>query len=162
LITELPFNLPGHIYTSPMPYGLYDHDGKIFLAYQAAQVSTVIVLASQEEMQLKAKQDLLAFYALNGMQTVYLPVQDFSTPDPDALRVALEEVVTAAKSGLNVVIHCSAGIGRTGTFVACLARQVFGISGDEAIRWVRKYIPAAVETPDQMRFVVDFQGEEAS
>ena len=158
MINELPFNLPGHIYTSVMPFGLYDQQGKVFPAYQAAQISTIVVLSSQEEMQLKAKQDLLAFYALHGLQTVYLPVKDFSTPDPDALRVAVEEVIKTANNGQNVVIHCSAGIGRTGTFAACLARQVFGISGEEAIRWVRKYIPAAVETPDQMRFITDFSG----
>lgn len=159
MIKELPFDLPGHIYTSTMPFGLYDPKGEVFSAYQAAGVAAVVVLSSQEEMISKTKQDLLAFYARNGLQTIYLPITDFSTPDVVALNTALEEVIYIAKNGQNVVIHCSAGIGRTGTFAACLAKQVFAISGEEAIRWVRKYIPAAVETPDQMRFVYDFNEE---
>ncbi len=93
MLTKLPFDLPGQIYTSRMPFGLYDPNGEVFPAYQAANIDTVLVLSSQEEMLRKAKQDLLPFYAQNGIHTIYLPIPDFSTPDSDKLTTVLDEVI---------------------------------------------------------------------
>jgi len=160
LITELPFNLPGKIYRSQMPFGLYDPNGAVYAAYQAANVTLVVVLATIEEILRKTGQDLLAFYAQEGMQVLHLPIPDFGTPDMPELRKTVSQAISAAQSGTNLAIHCSAGIGRTGLFVACIAIQLLDLSGEEAIRWTRKYIPAAVETPNQMRLVYDFREEE--
>jgi hypothetical protein len=40
--------------------------------------------------------------------------------------------------------------------LAALAKRVMGMSGPEAIAWVRDYVDHAVETPEQTRFVIDF------
>jgi protein-tyrosine phosphatase len=159
LITELPFELPGHIFVSAMPFGLYDPKGHIYPAYQQAAVQTVVVLSSLEEMLEKAGQDLRVRYLQDGLQVIYLPIEDFDVPDGDSLQTALDEVISLGRDGQNIAIHCSAGIGRTGLFASCLAKQLQNCSGEEAIRWVRKFIPAAVEMPDQMRFVYDFRRE---
>ena len=53
------------------------------------------------------------------------------------------------------VIHCSDWVGRTGLFVACLTRRILGLSGEDAIRWVRRFIPGAVETPEQRQLVIN-------
>jgi hypothetical protein len=37
-----------------------------------------------------------------------------------------------------------------------MARQLLGLSGDEAIRWVRQYIPGAVETELQEELVNEY------
>jgi len=46
-------------------------------------------------------------------------------------------------------------VGRTGLFAACLARRVLGLSGEDAIRWVRRFIPEAVETSEQWQMVIN-------
>jgi len=39
--------------------------------------------------------------------------------------------------------------------MASLAKRVLGLAGEEALQWVRCYIPHAVETADQQRLVLD-------
>jgi hypothetical protein len=39
-------------------------------------------------------------------------------------------------------------------FAALLARALLGLSGEEAIQWIRRYIEGAVETTEQRQFVI--------
>ena len=58
-------------------------------------------------------------------------------------------IIEYAQSGGHIVIHCYAGLGRTGLILAAVAMRLLGMSGAEAIAWVRLYIPRAIETPTQ-------------
>jgi len=40
-------------------------------------------------------------------------------------------------------------------FAACLAKQILGLSGEEAIKWVRHYIDGAVETAEQKQLITE-------
>jgi protein-tyrosine phosphatase len=152
-LTELPFGLPGKIYRSPMPFGSYDSAGVIFEAYRSHNVSVVVVLAEDDECLQKAKRNLCAFYQQEGLEVIHSPIRDFSVPSFADFQTALRQTISHAKTGRNVAIHCSAGIGRTGLFAALLARALLGLNGEEAIQWVRRYIQGAVETPEQRQFV---------
>jgi len=153
-LTELPLGLPGKIYRSPMPFGPYDAAGIVFEAYKSHHVSVVVVLAEDEECLHKAKRNLHAFYAQEGLEVIHFPIRDFSVPSLTDLQTGLNQTIAHAKDGRNVAIHCSAGIGRTGLFSALLARALLGLTGEEAIQWVRRYIEGAVETPEQRQFVM--------
>jgi protein tyrosine phosphatase domain-containing protein 1 len=75
------------------------------------------------------------------------------------LKLALKATLAAAEAGRTIAIHCHAGVGRTGILAACLAKTVFGISGEDAVAWLRQFIPEAVEGDLQYRFVLDFSWE---
>ena len=155
-LTELDFGTPGRIYRSPMPFGPYDADGLLFQAYQSNAVSVVVVLAEAEECLRKTGKDLLAFYREQGLEVIHCPIPDLAIPQWQPFDAALFSVEEKVRNGENTVVHCSAGIGRTGLFIACLAHQVLGLDGDAAIAWVRLAIPTAVETEEQKQFVREY------
>lgn len=156
-LTLLPYDLPGQIYRSPMPFSRFDLGASTFMEYQTHQVSVVVMLTSDAEALDSTGQDLRALYQAQGWGVIHLPIPDFGVPgDPHLFSAPLKQVVALANEGANVAIHCLAGIGRTGTFAALLARQVFGYTGDQAIQWVRAHVRGAVEVPQQAQLVEEF------
>jgi len=81
-------------------------------------------------------------------------VQSWVTAKDD-LEQAVQQTIAYAQAGHHIVMHCSAGIGRTGLFTAYLAKRWLGLSGAEALQWVRRFIPRAVETPEQQRLLLE-------
>lgn len=154
-LPELPFGLPGRIFRSPMPFGPYDLHGEVYDRFCEAQIAVVVLLASDAECLHKTGHNLRALYRKAGFQVLYLPIPDFSVPAKDDLEQAVHHTIAYAQAGQHIVIHCSAGIGRTGLFMACLAKGCLGLSGAEALQWVRYFIPHAVETPEQQRLLLD-------
>lgn len=154
-LTELPFGLPGRLFRSPMPFGPYDLHGEVYDRFREEQIAVVVLLADDHECLQKAGRNLRELYRQAGMQVLYLPMPDFGVPTTDDLEQAIMRTITYAQAGHNIVVHCSAGIGRTGLFMAYLAKQVLGLSGEEALIWIRYYIPHAVETPEQQRLLLD-------
>jgi len=119
------------------------------------QIAVIVLLASDDECLHKTGCNLRALYHKAGFQVLYLPMPDFSVPTKDDLEQAVQHTIAYAQAGHHIVIHCSAGIGRTGLFMAFLAKQVLGLSSAEALQWIRSYIPHAVETPEQQRLLLD-------
>lgn len=153
-LTELPFGLAGYIFRSPMPFGTYDPCEEVFNEYIQNRISVIVPLAEDEECLKKAGRNLRLLYEEEDFKVIHLPIPDFGVPSNGDCVRAVNAVIAHAQTGRNIAIHCSAGIGRTGLFVSLLAKQVLGFSGEEAIAWVRQYIPGAVETAEQRQLVV--------
>ena len=66
------------------------------------------------------------------------------------------------EGGGSVLLHCVAGLGRSGTLAACWAAKR-GLSGDEAIARVRQRRSArAVESLEQQAFVREWAAQRAA
>jgi protein-tyrosine phosphatase len=155
-LTELPFKDSGPVYRSAMPFSTYDPDGELISAYKNREISTIVMLSSDEETLRITGQDLRALYKRDGFDILYLPIPDFGVPEPELLMEAVQQALSHSQSGEAIVIHCHAGLGRTGLFAACMAKQGSGLSSDEAIKWVRALIPGAVEVPEQELIIRSF------
>lgn len=158
LINEIPFGLPGKLYRTVTPGSyMFDPDNEVIGLLKEREVEWAIVLNTIEEHEKYTGASLLARYALEGIQTIYTPVPDFSAPPSGHWNKAILEALDLLKQGKNIAVHCHAGIGRTGIFLACMAQEHFTMSADQAINWVRQFIPGAVETLYQIQFVRDYQ-----
>lgn len=161
-ITELPFGLPGRVFRSPMPFSVYDPEGDLVRQFKANGVSVVFLLAEQDECLRKAGCDLRFLYGHEGFAVVHQPIPNYGVPSDTELEAMVTEAVERARSGHNIAIHCLGGMGRTGTVLAGMAVLALGMAGDEAIAWVRRYIPHAVETEEQERVVARLAARSAA
>ncbi|XP_033828082.1 dual specificity protein phosphatase CDC14B isoform X1 [Periophthalmus magnuspinnatus] len=78
---------------------------------------------------------------------------DGSTPNDSIVRKFLN-ICENAEGG--IAVHCKAGLGRTGTLIACYMMKHYRLTAAEAIAWIRICRPGSVIGPQQ-NFVEDKQ-----
>jgi len=89
-----------------------------------------------------------AFIEEFGFRYLHLPVVDFTPPSPDQIERFLELLRATEAQRQALVVHCGAGLGRTGTMLAC-ALVSRGMRAEEAIDRVRILRPYSIETIEQ-------------
>lgn len=78
---------------------------------------------------------------------------DGSTPS-DEIVLKFIEIVDNARGG--VAIHCKAGLGRTGTLIACWMMKQYRLTATECMGWLRICRPGSVIGPQQ-HFLIEKQ-----
>jgi protein-tyrosine phosphatase len=82
-----------------------------------------------------------------GLEWTWVPVSHGKTPDDEAdrhLRCGLFELATAIEAGESVLVHCSAGIHRTGMLAFALLRWL-GLTEPEALELLAAMRPVTRE-----------------
>jgi protein tyrosine phosphatase (PTP) superfamily phosphohydrolase (DUF442 family) len=101
----------------------------------------------------REREPLADGYRLLDLEYHHLPVVDFDVPDPQAVEMFID--VMERNRGRTILLHCLAGLGRSGT-MAALYLKYRGMEADEAVRYVRQRRWGAVQTREQEEFVLKY------
>jgi len=135
---SLPSNIRGALFLSPMP-GKYESLEQSLQGIREQGVARIIRLASLDEI----RQDSPHYHRALEESKIPWPVEDCDVPNygiPEDESAFLKTVRRAAdwlRMGKRVLVHCGAGIGRTGMFAIC-ALIALGMSPEAAERTVRE------------------------
>jgi len=117
-----------------------------------AGVSTIACLLDDHEMPA----ELVAAYDTSAVTVLRYAIPDFGRPaSAGGLAAFVNDLLDRLRRGETIYLHCLAGIGRTGTVLACLLKTA-GAAGDPVELVRRIYDPRALETEEQQRFARAF------
>ena len=122
---------------------------------QAWGASAVLSLVEPHEFARLGVPDFAQAIARTPLQWLPVPITDMATPGAATLAAWRSQgpaVLQALGQGQRVLVHCAAGLGRTGMLVAKLL-VLHGASADAAITQVRRARPGTIETEAQAEWV---------
>lgn len=148
---ELPEDVPGTLYLYSMP-GWNEPFDTVRDAIVGSNVARVVCLTPDHEV-LEKSPDYARAIA-SGLPWRHVPygVPDFGIPDnPEAFKEVVTDAAAALRRGENVLVHCAAGIGRTGTFAVAILCQL-NVPLSEAHEIVKR-AGSRAEARDQVTFL---------
>ena len=149
---ELPAEVRGSLWLSAMP-GRFGSWREFEAQARAGGLAVVVCLTPRDEIE-ELSPDYADAIRRGGTayEWLHVPVPNFGVPpDAHAFRGAIERLARRIRSGEAVLMHCAAGMGRTGSAAACVLKAL-GLPSSEALARVR----AAGSNPqnaDQSGFV---------
>jgi protein-tyrosine phosphatase len=128
-------------------------------ALERQAVTHIVCLITENEFTHYGVEGLLPAYRDAGFIVRRLPILNQKVCSLDEMRDMVQWLSDQLASGARIMIHCAAGLGRSGTLAACYLKSI-GLSADDAIAEVRRArSPRAVESAVQEDFIRSFVGE---
>jgi atypical dual specificity phosphatase len=94
-------------------------------------------------------EDALPESWVKGIKYLHVPTEDLSAPDMEKIDQAVDFIHARIQSNEPVMVHCAAGIGRTGTILACYLVKYHKLSVTDAIEKVRKERQGSIQSESQ-------------
>lgn len=150
---DLPgYDVNGRLFFHSMP-GRFESISEFVIAMGSEDVYCILCLVSDAEIRQKSPgyMEALSNNAFSK-RVLKMPIEDFGTPgDLPAFERVMNIATAALGAGRNLLIHCAAGIGRTGTVAICLLTNLgFGIDEAEELAYEAHSQP---ETEEQRAFI---------
>ncbi|XP_075405923.1 dual specificity protein phosphatase CDC14B isoform X1 [Tenrec ecaudatus] len=124
--------------------GYHQHSPEAYITYFKNHNVTTIVRLNKRMYDAKRFKDA-------GFDHHDLFFADGSTPT-DAIVKKFMDICESAEGA--IAVHCKAGLGRTGTLIACYIMKHYRMSAAEAIAWIRICRPGSVIGPQQQFLVM--------
>ncbi|MFZ2486823.1 MAG: protein-tyrosine phosphatase family protein [Anaerolineae bacterium] len=120
-LVSLPDHVRGRLYLHSMP-GRFEPWQMTLDAARMKGISLVVSLTSLDEIESKSPTYARALQRNElPWQTRLFPIVDFGVPSDRAQFLEFVQFIAAElRKGTNILMHCAAGIGRTGTVASCV------------------------------------------
>lgn len=90
-----------------------------------------------------------------GISVGHFPIDDMGVPTLERAHELTEDVLRRLEHGEKIVFHCRAGLGRTGTMLACVLVRS-GEGAATSVERVRKVNPLYIQAEAQLAFIAAF------
>jgi atypical dual specificity phosphatase len=115
--SKIMWLIPGKLAKAPMPG---DED---LMSWKAEGITAVVNLLET------SFEDIVRDEKNAGFKVLHSPVDDFGAPELAQLKDVVNWINKEVSAGGKVLVHCFAGIGRTGTvLIACMLNKGMGMS----------------------------------
>lgn len=91
----------------------------------------------------------------NNFSYIHIPIRDFQPPTIDQVKIFVDFTEKMIQENKAVAVHCHAGIGRTGTMLACYLVKT-GMKANDAISEIRYLRPGSIETRAQEDVIFEY------
>ena len=93
---------------------------------------------------------------ITGMLIKHIPVADYTAPTLEQAQEAVVMISSCLDRNMPVVVHCLAGLGRTGSILACYLVSM-EMPANNAISSIREWRPGSIETLEQEAVVYEYE-----
>lgn len=134
---ELPADVPGRLWLASMP-GRFEPWPEFLAEARQLGIQRVVSLTPRSELaELSPSYHAAVLAGKLPFTWSHLPMRNFGLPeDIVGFRQEVRAVAGALRQGETVLLHCAAGMGRTGSAAACVLKAL-GMDTTQALRKVR-------------------------